>query len=166
MGEDPRDLPADVSVPIETSVNLPMDQLSPRAQDYRDNMRKVLQRVVKLQELAAQQDDVIRLNCLNDVLLQLREIIKLAESASTSLEEAIARNADSDARFEFGRITVANERAEQLAAEAEACLGDDTLEFGTTVDVDPGPNTDVDIGSPSVPSLPPIEPIPPGSPTT
>jgi hypothetical protein len=155
-------------------VNLGCLELHPhpvRAEDldHPDEMRIDLDPVPgiawpQLQEVARKEKDVIKLNCVNDKLLQLKQLMNIADQARTNLEEAIARK-DEEARYhEFGRITIASQQAQVLGSEAENCVGEDLTFLGPTQVIVDEPELPDDPTVPVGPDFPIVEPLPVASP--
>jgi hypothetical protein len=157
---DPLDLAADEEEPAAARVELSPSEMRTQATHSIAAMQDNLKRIVQLQETARRQKDVIKLNCVNDKLLQVKQLLNIAESANTNLQEMIAR-ADEEGRYhEFGRIQIAHQQATVLATEAENCVGEDFTFFGETeVTVDkPTMPDDFDFGD--GPNFPDVE-LPP-----
>ncbi|MFM9469817.1 hypothetical protein ACKI1K_44555, partial [Streptomyces scabiei] len=88
--------------------------------------------IVQLQELAKKQKDIIKLNCTNDKLLQVKGHLALTDQAMANLNEAMAK-ADDDARkHEFTRVTILYQKVLVLGTEAENCIGEDLSYVGAT----------------------------------
>lgn len=82
-----------------------------------------VKRTLKLIEEASKKKDIILLNCLNDKLLALRGLSKVAVDARDGLAEAIAReNADLE-EHNFRKLFIARDQGQVVASEAEACVG-------------------------------------------
>ncbi len=82
-----------------------------------------VKRTLKLIEEASKKKDIILLNCLNDKLLSLRGLSKVAVDARDGLAEAIAReNADLE-EHNFRKLFIARDQGQVVASEAEACVG-------------------------------------------
>ncbi|MBI4508401.1 MAG: hypothetical protein HY698_02115 [Deltaproteobacteria bacterium] len=132
--------------------------------DYAQKMQGILKRVVQLQEVARRQKDVIKLNCVNDKHLQIKQLMNIADGASTNLQEAIARNDDDAREHEFHRIQITSEQVTVLATEAENCIGEDFTFFGDTQVTVEQPEEPEDPTQAADPGVPDIEPIPVASP--
>jgi hypothetical protein len=139
-------------------------QMITNAEGILVKMRDVLKRVVQLQGIARKQKDVIKLNCVNDKLLQVKQLVNIGESNKTNLEEAVARD-DESGRYDFySNITIANDQVQTLGAEAEQCIGQDLSFLGpteTTVEGGNEPDDPTQLGEPEFPS---VEPVPVSSP--
>ena len=107
-------------------------------------------------EQARQQRDVVKTLCLNDKLSQTDVAIRSARDRSTALKSAAQRNDVELANHEFTILTVLRQRTEQLTAEANQCIGEESAFIGdtqTTMLVDP--NLPVE----DVTAFPPLDPI-------
>jgi hypothetical protein len=82
------------------------------------SMKQVLGRV----EEARNEKDVVKLNCVNEKLTQIKALLKVAEQADIALHETIA-NKDGASESEFAKITIARSKVEGLRADSEQCIG-------------------------------------------
>lgn len=111
--------------------------------------------VRKMLEEARRQRDVVKTLCLNDKLSQIDVAIRSARDRKAQLQAAVNRNDAELSNHEFTILTVLRQRSEQLVAEANQCIGEESAFVGdtrTTVRIDP--------------DIPPDEtPYPPTDPT-
>jgi len=117
-------------------------------------------------ERARQARDVVKSLCLNDKLSQIDVAGRTAKDRQTALQAAVQRGDQELANHEFTIMTVLRQRAEQLVAEANQCLGEEVAFIGQTqvsVEVNPLPSEDETAG-PFI-SAPPVLPPPPASST-
>jgi hypothetical protein len=143
---------------------VPGAQMITNADGLLVKMREILKRVVQLQGIARKQKDVIKLNCVNDKLLQVKQLVNIGESNKTNLEEAVARDDESGRYDYYSNITIANEQVQTLGAEAEQCIGQDLSFLGpteTTVEGGDEPDDPTSLGEPDFPA---VEPVPVSSP--
>ena len=85
-------------------------------------MKASLTQVLGRAEQARNEKDVVKLNCVNEKLTQIRALIRVAEQADTALRESLAvRDAGSDA--EFSKIAIARRKVDALRADSEQCVG-------------------------------------------
>lgn len=118
-----------------------------QADDHLNRMKQVLKQVIGRLEEARNEKDIVRLNCVNEKLTQVKGLLKVSEQADIALQEAVARR-DEAADAEFQKIGIARAKVDQLRAEVEECIGQ--LAFAvdekTTVEVEVPrdlPNQDV-----------------------
>lgn len=107
----------------------------------------------KKKELALQQKDLIKLNCLNEKISQGQGHVKEAEQALSALSEAIGRDDSEERVHELSRIRIYYQKVLVLSAEAENCAGEEASYVGGSqieVEVDPT----VPQGDPTDPGLP------------
>ena len=115
-------------------------ELSPRemtqqTEERLQQMESVLRRVIELQTGAREQKDIIKLNCVNDKLLQVKQLLNIAESARNDMLVAITAGS-SDAHDKYVQVTISKEKVTGLRAETEGCIGEEVVFLGPTkVDV-------------------------------
>ena len=130
----------EVTAPIEKETNLTPAEMQAKSEETLKEMQEVLVRVVELQKVARKAKDVIKLNCVNDKLLQVKQLLNIAEAGRTDMVEAIAQQDKDSTQHQFSQITIAGEKADGLRGEAEGCIGEELIFLGpteVTVD-DPG----------------------------
>jgi hypothetical protein len=86
-------------------------------------LQGVLKDVLKSLEQARNEKDVVKLNCVNEKLTQIKGLLRVADQSNVALQEAVAKADEESAQHEFAKINIANQRAQQLRADAEQCIG-------------------------------------------
>ena len=90
--------------------------------------------------------DVVKVLCLNDKLTQLDVAIRSARDRYAAFMSAAERGDLERTRHEFTVLQVLRDRARELVAEANQCIGEETGYVGesrVTWDIDPAvPDTD------------------------
>ncbi len=163
-GHTPPTKTTDVDIPMRARANISVADMTQQAGVYINKMAEVVKRMVQLQDIARREKDVIKLNCVNDKLLQLKQLQNIADQANNNMQEAIARG-DEDARYhEFGRITIAYQQAQVLSTEAENCIGEDLTFLGPTTVTVEEPNVPEDPTLQQGPDFPVVQPLPVASP--
>jgi hypothetical protein len=76
--------------------------------------------------------DVVKTLCLNDKLSQVDVANRSALDRKASLHAAVSRNDRELSNHEFTILTVLKKRADQLAAEANQCIGEEAAFVGAT----------------------------------
>jgi len=109
-----------------------------------DGSRNVVRQAL---EKARLQRDVVKTLCLNDKLNQLDVAIRSARERKESLAAAVQRSDSDLANHEFTIMSVLRQRADQLSAEANQCIGS-TENFTGDLDV----KVTIDKGIPDDPS--------------
>jgi hypothetical protein len=147
--------PADGQVGFQRKTSLtPTEQLA-ESQRHITRMEGAATGVRRMLEEARHERDVVKTLCLNDKLSQLDVAARSAKDRRGQLQSAVSRNDVELSNHEFTILTVLRQRAEQLVAEANQCIGEESAFVGdtrTTVQVDP--------------QIPPDEtPYPPTDPT-
>ncbi|BDG02534.1 hypothetical protein [Anaeromyxobacter oryzae] len=90
--------------------------------EHLDRMKASLRQVLGRVEEARNEKDVVKLNCVNEKLTQIKALLKVAEQADISLHESIA-NKDQGADTEFSKIGIAGTKIEALRGDAQQCIG-------------------------------------------
>lgn len=93
-----------------------------KASDHVSRVKGAMKQVLSRVEEARNEKDIVKLNCVNEKLAQIKQILNVAEGAEVALQESVARSgAGADA--EYSKIAIARGKAEQLRTEAEECIG-------------------------------------------
>lgn len=147
------DLP-DVTVSGETSASLSPREMTEEAAKLIGEMDAMHLRVLELQKSARNAKDVIKLNCVNEKLLAVKQLMNIADAAKTDLTEAISGD-DRDAQVaKYGQVVLAHERATAERDEAEGCIGEELIFVGPTK---------VEVDGPTIPDDPTDDPQDPFS---
>ncbi len=72
----------------------------------------------KLEE-ARDSKDVVKLNCVNEKLTQIKGLLRIAEQADIALQEAVAKRETSGAQHEYTKVAIANDKVRQLRADLD-----------------------------------------------
>jgi hypothetical protein len=130
-------------------------------------MRQVLRDVLAKLEEARNTKDVVKLNCVNEKLTQIKGLLRISEQADVALQEAVAKRESSSADHEYTKVTIARQKVEQLRSEAEECIGQLAFQTDENLNVEvevpdnlPGDET---TNPPPPPTV--ITRLPPASPT-
>lgn len=117
----------------------PQEQLA-EANRIASNMEGVRSSINRDLAEAREQRDVVKTLCLNDKLNQIDVAIRSAGERQRALELAVNRNDADLGNHEFTILSVLDQRAEQLDAEAKQCIGKEVGfvgESSVTMDIDP-----------------------------
>jgi hypothetical protein len=109
------------------------------------------QQVLHLQEVAKKAKDVIKLNCVNDRLVQIKAQRNIADETRNQLTAALSKNSD-DRQGLYVQLSGVAEQVKDLREQAKACIGEPELykqESGVTVDHPPFPD-DPTVTSPTI----------------
>jgi len=147
---------APVRPPVERAREVPDAEKLQRSAQALGVMRGVLTEVqAKLVE-ARSTKDVVKLNCVNEKLTQIKGLLRISEQADVALQEAVARRDSTSSEHEYTKVTIARQKVSQLNAETEECVGQ--LLFRTDE------NLSVDVEEPrDLPGGDPTQPRPPGN---
>jgi|SRR5579883_1596083 hypothetical protein len=144
-------------VGFQRNANLsPQEELS-QANSILTQMDQRAGTVRRQLEQARAARDVVKTLCLNDKLSQIDVAIRSARDRQASLQAAAQRNDAELANHEFTILTVLRQRAEQLTAEANQCIGEEVAFVGATqvvTQIEPGlPTGDMTDYPPTDPTL-------------
>lgn len=131
-------------------MNIAVAQMEVRLEDAGQQMGH-------LQEIAKKQKDVIKLNCVNDKLVESKAQRNIADEIHTQLVAAIEKNsADREALYQQYLNT--SQSINDLREQAKACVGEAELhkqESGVTVEAPPTPDDPTVMNPPSEQFEPP-----------
>jgi hypothetical protein len=85
-------------------------------------MRSSLRQVTTRVEDARNEKDVVKLNCVNEKLAQIKGLIKVAEQSENAFKEAVATR-DPAANAEYAKIIIAKGKVDGLGSDAQQCIG-------------------------------------------
>ena len=121
----------DVPSPLADVVEkLTPKQMLDKSSELIEDMKGMLDRVLQLQQSARKQNDVLKLNCVNEKLLHLKQLLNIAEASRNNLTEAISTENEPERYHQFDQIKIAHEKAMEMRDEAEACIGEEIVFVG------------------------------------
>jgi len=144
---------------LEKASDVPDKEKISRSNAAVSRMRSVLSEVLGRLEEARATKDVVKLNCVNEKLTQVKGLLRISEQSDVALQEAVARKDATAAEHEYSKVTIAKSKVEQLRNESEQCIGQ--LAFRTDE------NLTVEVEVPSgLPTEDPTNPPQPPPPTS
>jgi hypothetical protein len=151
---------ADPNAGLQRQVTLsPKDQLTQadadlaRMEQQRSNVRRMLME-------AREQRDVVKTLCLNDKLTQMNVAVTSATERREGLAASVKRNDADLATHDFTILSVLRQRSDQLATEANQCVGEEVGVVGVS-DVQVQIDKDLPVEDPSeYPNLDVITEVP------
>ena len=135
----------DVGASAGVNANIAPEEMSSRAGSLVGEMESIQSRLTTLQQQARESRDIIKLNCVNDKLLQVKQLLNIADAARVTLTEAISTHNDGDRYHQYTVITISSEKARSLRDEAEACIGEELVFNG---------RASIDVSAPDIPDDP------------
>jgi hypothetical protein len=115
--------------------SLSLVEAQTRARVLHEQTRADSRHIQHLQQIARKEKDVIKLNCVNDKLVQVKPQMNIADAAEAELESA----RDTDRISVFEGITQAAENVRRLREEADQCIGEPVSAGGETSNSFTGP---------------------------
>ena len=150
---------------LEKAADIPDPEKLSRASSSIASMRSALTDVLGRLEEARATKDVVKLNCVNEKLTQVKGLLRISEQSDVALQEAVSKKDSTAAEHEYSKISIAKNKVGQLRTEAEQCIGQ--LAFRTdenlTVEVEVPSGLPEDPTNPP-PLAPPTSRLPPASP--
>lgn len=128
-------VPAPATAPLQEKLLTPAE-MNLRASGFTAESNDTMRTVLAMKAVASKQKDVIKVNCVNDKLVQLKAQLNIQDQTTQSLQVSLAKNSDDRVSI-FARLTSLNDAIHQLREDAKACIGAPELykqESGTTVD--------------------------------
>ena len=123
---------ADAQVGFQRRVQLsPQDELA-EANATIARMEQASGTVRRQLEQARAARDVVKILCLNDKLSQIDVTTRSARDRQAALQSAVGRNDVESANHHFSILTAHRQHAEQVAAEANQCIGEEVAFVGQT----------------------------------
>lgn len=112
-----------------------------------ESIGSLRRRVSDMLDRARQDEDIIRVNCLNDKLTQVDVTLRSAHEHKELLENAVSLDNAGQRNHEFQLMNIFRQRSETLENEARLCIGEETGTFDQrstviTVRVDPNITTE------------------------
>jgi hypothetical protein len=117
----------------EDATKLSPTQTETNAKRFLSEMEGALKQITALQEGARKEKDLVRLDCINEKIVEYRKLIEIVEPAEKSLKQALNDNNNNERIHEYTKISISHERAMQLAREAETCNGESLTYSGDTI---------------------------------
>jgi len=139
--EGARPAPPDATAGRTVQVNLSPAEEVAQSEAFLSRMDASRGVVRRQLETARAQRDVVKTLCLNDKLNQLDVAIRSARERKEALQSAAQRSDADLANHEFTILTVLRQRADQLTAEANQCIGQEAGFVGDSAvnaTIDPG----------------------------
>jgi len=155
--------PAAAQAPKTSGLTGP--EMLDKADKYIVEMKQVLKQVLQRVSDARAENDIVKLNCVNEKLVQVKGLLKIAEQADIGLQEAVARK-DEGAESDFAKVGIARTKVDQMRVEAQECVGQLAYVVDEKTQVEVEVPTDLPKGDPTDWSPPPpvmVRP-PPASP--
>jgi hypothetical protein len=120
--------PADPSAAASAGITASMSaaDIQTRVHVLHEQTRADSRHVQYLQQIARKEKDIIKLNCVNDKLVQIKPQMNLADIAETELNSA----GDATRVTAFDTVAQAAESIRRLREEADQCIGEAVTQGG------------------------------------
>jgi hypothetical protein len=87
-------------------------------------MQQDLAAVLRLRKAASDQKDVIRVNCLDKKLTNIKTYLGISLKAFSALQEAVTNGNKENSVQEFNKISLSQQWVKTYKTEAEQCIGE------------------------------------------
>jgi hypothetical protein len=119
---------ADPSAKLAKPVKLTLPEMIARAGTIQLQIKGDMRHVLHLQAKARQEKDVIKLNCINDKLVQLKAQVNIFDAANASFSGGVeSASTLEEKQTLFAEVTSAGEAIKSLRVEADVCVGEPEL---------------------------------------
>jgi hypothetical protein len=125
-----------VGVGVGVTITLSQAEIGVRVRTLHDQTRADARHIQHLQQIARNQKDVTKLNCVNDKLVQVKPQMNIADHAESDLETS----SDASRMAVFDQISQAAENVRRLREEADQCIGEPMQTGGDSSNTFTGPN--------------------------
>jgi hypothetical protein len=132
------------------AVTLTPEEMVERAAQLGAQSKENLRTIVELQLIARREKDVIKLNCINDKLLQAKALQNLLELADEDLQSSLGARDNDAVHHHYTRVTISAENIKTLRQEAGGCAGETSSYTGGTI---------VEVTGPDIPDDPTSDPF-------
>lgn len=112
---------AQVSGQVTATVTLSFPEMLSQSKLLNEQNLKHYRHVKYVQEVARKEKDVIKLNCVNDKLVQLKPQMNIADTARITLENS---NDQTDRNAVWLELSTASDNIRRLREEADQCIGE------------------------------------------
>lgn len=109
----------------------PQEQLE-ESQKHIARMEQAASGIRKMLANARKDHDVVKALCLNDKLSQADVAVRSGRERAGQLQAAVTRKDTELSNHEFTILTVLRQRSEQIASEANQCVGEESAFVGDT----------------------------------
>ncbi len=120
------DVTASGGVTATATISLSAGEMTSRAEAIDAQLQDDYRHVLSLKEKARKLKDVIKLNCVNDKLVQIKAQMNIAGTAKQSMEGALGQDLTRANEF-FVQVESSGHGVKELREQANACLGEPEL---------------------------------------
>jgi hypothetical protein len=135
-GTSPTSATVSGQVTAQATVTMSLVDMQARVTVLHEQVRGDLRHIQHLQALARKEKDVIKLNCVNDKLVQVKPYMNMADASEAELASA----SESSRMAVFEGMQQAVENVRLLREEADQCIGEPVQTGGDSSNSFTGPN--------------------------
>lgn len=131
--------PADDAEPgaaDDSDDDTPPEKYTSEAEGALSQMRATLDKGLDEVKTARAEKDSVRLLCVNEPVAAMKGVVRVAENASSDLQEAVASKETAEAKRQFKRIKQARQQVDQLLIKAQNCAGSSSTDSTSSVELE------------------------------
>lgn len=117
---------------VASTAQLTLGQMVASAAQIRANGVAVAQSIMAALDDARREENVRKINCLDDKFTQANAALRMLETRRESLRNAARAGDTTSAQHEYSLITVIGQNFSTLALQARTCVGTEIFETGAT----------------------------------
>jgi len=107
----------------DTGSRVPAEQQLKQAESYVTRMREMLSAGFSELENARKQQNITRVNCVNEALTTMKGLLKLGEQNLLALQEYVASKDAEKAEHEYVKISITFNKMEEINGQLQGCGG-------------------------------------------
>lgn len=108
---------------VDVLKDLPLAERVKTAEGYVQQIQEVIDRGNQLLNDARAQEDVARMDCINEKLIAVKGFLNVGQNSNANLADAVARKDDASSQHHLKLSNMAAVRSSSLGSEMMACLG-------------------------------------------
>jgi hypothetical protein len=105
---------------LERAAEVPDKEKVTRSNAAVSRMRSVLTEVLGRLEEARATKDVVKLNCVNEKLTQVKGLLRISEQSDVALQEAVAKKDTTASEHEYSKVSIAKDEGRAAAERGRA----------------------------------------------
>jgi hypothetical protein len=120
----------------DDSDDTPPERYASEADNALSQMRAALDKGLDEVKAARAEKDSVRLLCVNEPVAAMKGVVRVAENASSDLQDAIDSKETAEAERQFKRVKQARQQVDQLLLKAQNCAGSSSTDSTTSVELE------------------------------
>jgi hypothetical protein len=118
---------SETTVQVEVKATMTVVEMQSGAAQVQLQLREDYRHVFHYTEVVRKSKDVIKLNCLNDYLLQIKAQMNIADVTKQQLEMELAKSSSDERVSMYTQLVEIGGKVKRLREQANACMGETEL---------------------------------------